>query len=721
MPQNPSLRQSFFYPVTYLRLRAGLRYVARFGVKKKRHRTIRKPAAGKRAGSGKALSVRKKRVFLALFSLLSVFATLAAIEGGARLFEFGYPAQFFWKRQVAGRPVLTINHRFFWSFFPKALSRSPQPIQWVSQKPEGTKRVLIFGESAAMGDPEPAFGLARLLEWMLERRHPDSDWEVINLAVTAINSHVIVPMAREAAQHEADFWCLYLGNNEVHGQFGPGTVFGSRRSNLRWIRASLAVKRTRLGQMANALVESAARSANAAEWGGMAMFVKHQVPADDPRLNGVYENFEANLGDIIAAGLQSGAKVLISSVAVNLRGSSPFRSALPESVTGELLAEWSRLFGEARQLFEAGLYQDALATAYSAAKIHAGHAELAFLIGRCCWHLGDDAGAKAGFLRARDLDTLRFRADSKLNAIIQRTATTYPSKDALFVDAEALFAYNAPRGIPGDELFWDHVHFRFPGNYLLALAFAREIESQLPGGRSETDLPPWPSLSNCAQALTLTRWSDLSMTQSMRRRLNKEPFRSQSIHAERNRRLAQELQEHAVGAAADAFPIQQGSFERALEKKPRDFVLRDLYGKYLLSFKKQEEAVAQWQKVVEQIPHHLMAHFQIGQALAEDPNRAAEAEASLRRALQIRPATANILAALGKSLSAQGKYEEALKPLREALRLRPTSIGVLLQSARTQNALRQREQARRHLEKAAALAPDDPSVAAALAELRPNL
>lgn len=669
------------------------------------------------------LSIGKKRFFLGFFALLMLFVALAIIEGGLRLFGFGYSTRFFLEREINGETVLTENHRFFWSFFPKALSRSPQPIQLTSQKPKNTKRVIVFGESAAMGDPEPAFGLARILKFMLERRHPDHNWEVVNLAVTAINSHVIVPMAREtAARVNADFWCLYIGNNEVVGQFGPGTVFGASQSNLRLIRASLAVKRTRIGQMANSFWKAvAARSKSEAEWRGMTMFTKHQVSAEDPRLNGVYENFESNLIDIIEAGLQGGAKVFVSSIAVNLRGSSPFRSAMPErSLSSDSLAEWKRLFEESSQLFGAGSYDASLSVIQKAMEIDADHAELHFLAARCLWRLQDYTSAQRSFLLARDLDVLRFRTDSKLNKIIKQIAIAYINKGVVFVDSEALFAFNAPNGIPGDELFWDHVHFRFPGNYLLALAFARKIEGQLPSGtdRKGEDLAPYPSLDDCAIGLTLTRWSDYQMTLIMQRRLNEEPFRSQSVHTERNRRLARNFEEHAIGIASDSFSIQQLAFERALGRNPGDFVLRDQYGKYLISYGRRSEAVEQWRKVIEQVPFHLVSHFQIGQALAEDPVRAEEAEVSLRRVLEIRAETADILIALGKSLSTQGKHEESLETLERALNIRPTAIDGLIQTARNYVALKRWDQAMHHLEKAESLYPNDSSVATAMANLR---
>ena len=46
--------------------------------------------------------------------------------------------------------------------------------------------------------------------------------------MTGINSHVILPLARDCEEARADVWVIYMGNNEVVGPFGAGTVFGSQ-------------------------------------------------------------------------------------------------------------------------------------------------------------------------------------------------------------------------------------------------------------------------------------------------------------------------------------------------------------------------------------------------------------------------------------------------------------------------------------------------------------
>src|SRR4029078_1447735 len=84
-------------------------------------------------------------------------------------------------------------------------------------------------------------------------RFPQTKFEVINVAFTAINSHVILPIARDCARQHGDLWVVYMGHNEVQGPFGPGTVFEQSRSQLWLIRSSLALRATKLGQMLQGL------------------------------------------------------------------------------------------------------------------------------------------------------------------------------------------------------------------------------------------------------------------------------------------------------------------------------------------------------------------------------------------------------------------------------------------------------------------------------------
>src|SRR5439155_8866500 len=129
-----------------------------------------------------------------------------------------------------------------------------------------------------LGDPEPAFGMGRYLQALLSERYPKTRFEVIPAAMTAINSHAVLPIARECARHEGDLWIVYMGNNEMIGPFGAISVFGSQAPPLWYVRLSLEVQRTRVGQLLVSLGRKLTGHAgeHGPSWCGMQVFLKKQ-------------------------------------------------------------------------------------------------------------------------------------------------------------------------------------------------------------------------------------------------------------------------------------------------------------------------------------------------------------------------------------------------------------------------------------------------------------
>src|SRR5208283_441399 len=109
------------------------------------------------------------------------------LEAVLRGTGFGHPTSFFVRKQLGGRAVLVENDWFALRFFPPALARSPYPVVMQADKPAGLHRIFLFGESAALGEPRPAFGAGRYLETLLRERFPGVKFEVVCVAMTAIN------------------------------------------------------------------------------------------------------------------------------------------------------------------------------------------------------------------------------------------------------------------------------------------------------------------------------------------------------------------------------------------------------------------------------------------------------------------------------------------------------------------------------------------------------
>jgi len=592
------------------------------------------------------------RVFAATLPLLLV----CGLEAGLRIAGYGYPTSFFLETNQSGEHVLIENPKFGWRFFPQSVARAPQPIVLHPAKPAGTIRIFLFGESAAMGDPEPAYGMGRQLERILRARHPGTGIEVINVAMTAINSHVIREIARDCRHCDGDIWLIYAGNNEVVGPFGAGSVFGAQAPAAFTVRLALAAKSFRLGQLL-ANLRPAARQP--IQWEGMEFFLGNRVASQDARLKRVYKNFSANLCDVIRLGQKAGAKVVVATVPVNLKDCPPFASAHRANLKPEELTKWQDLYASGRRAEADQHFADALRAYHQAAQIDSEFAELIFRQAVCELALAQTNTALADFSLARDLDVLRFRVDSPLTGIIHQAAAL---NGAVLVDAEREFPLHAAKGVPGEEQFYDHVHLNFSGNYLAATLVAAELDRLLPatGGTGaflkEADL---------ARQLAFTDFDRRRVAEEMRERERQPPFSAQSNFQERDQRWQKML-----GAAAPDISEAIWEYRAALAVAPDDWQLRQNFARLLQSVGKRADAIEQWSQVLGQVPQEPEVYFQLGN-LALDGGAYSQAAERFRQVLELRATSTEALNGLGLVLAAQGKTNEAIAQFQIALQLNP--------------------------------------------------
>jgi len=166
--------------------------------------------------------VPSRRLWVFRFSaiILGPLVVLGSVELALRLAGYGYPTSFFLQTRIHGHEFYVPNAKFTFQFFSAAQARPSLPIRVAADKPANAYRIFLFGESAANGDPDPTFGMGRYLQVLLSERFPKTDFEMLCVAITGINSHTILPIARECARHQGDLWLVYMGNNEMVGPFG---------------------------------------------------------------------------------------------------------------------------------------------------------------------------------------------------------------------------------------------------------------------------------------------------------------------------------------------------------------------------------------------------------------------------------------------------------------------------------------------------------------------
>lgn len=596
---------------------------------------------------------------------------LGIAEVALRIAGCGYPTDFFITSD--GGRTWTSNPKFAWRFCGKSGATAPDLVSMPGTKALGTVRVFILGESAAMGTPDPSYGFGRVLEVMLRERHPGVRFEVVNAAMMGISSHVVLPIARDCARRQGDVFVVYMGNNDYIGPWSPLVVPPALASSPTVVRGVLAVRSTKVSQA----VETAMRG-----WGfdrreeqTLETFLSHAVGPADARRETVARNFRANLEDICRTVRAGGGRLVLATVASNLRDFAPLASLHRDGLADADRTQFDEFLRTGEIEESAGRRNEAARRYDEALRIDDQYADLHYRLGRCLVAAGQWDDARRHFVQARDLDALPLRADARLNDAVREVARSGAADGIRLVDVERVFGEipESPHGIPGEALFWEHVHLTFEGNYALARAVLPEVEASLPASVGQAS-GPVPTAGRCAERLALTGWDQYRMADVIARMTAKPPFTNQSDYAwrqERRRRMVASLASMELPASLER---QARFYQAALEKTPDDWRLHDNFA--VLRFQAGDSAAAaeHWQAVRKTHPAAPAVPLRIGDALAHQ-GKFDEAAAAYQEALRLDPDSVEALQGLARVRLAQGHFDEALARLAEALRIEPCAAG----------------------------------------------
>lgn len=541
-----------------------------------------------------------KRLLLALFAPATL---LFCIEWMLRLANYGQPTSLFIPTDTPG--ILRTNERYAWRFMPPALARTPVPLRMSARKAAGTTRIFVLGSSAAQGFPDPAYGVGRFLEVMLANAGTGRV-EVINAAMTGMNSHVVRAIAEECAKYQPDYFVVYCGNNEVIGPFGPGTVFKSFEASEWMIRLQVWFSGTRTSQ---AMRSIATRFHQPSElrWGGMAMFAANKVAADDPRLPAVYDHFRENLSAICAIARDAGAKTLICTVLVNLRDFPPLASTNRHGIES------------AQQLFDSGRFQEAC-----------------------------------------DADLLRFRADSRINAVVREVAAKN-TQVALVDLASQLDCADA---------FYEHVHLNLNGSYRAAAT----ICSAMNGGRLVS------SFESCRAALAATVFDEYRIHELVMQLCSEPPFTMLSDFKARQTAMRNESARLRAAMTQDALAAARATYDAAIRARLDDASLMWNCAEMMTLANDRQAALQLWQRVVQLNPEYLSLRGKLALALAGAGQRR-EAVAMFEDICKHAPDLPVVHKSLGDQLLLLGETKRAESLYREAIRAYPAYADALLNLA----------------------------------------
>ena len=286
--------------------------------------------------------------------------------------------------------------------------------------------------------------------------------------------------------------------------------------------------------------------------------------------------------------------------------------------------------------------------------------------------LGKIDDAQKQFAAARDQDTLRFRCDSRLNDLVRQTVLGFTNQHVVLADAETAFAEQSPEGLPGSNLFYEHVHLTFDGNYLLARTLAPKLEMLLPGKITAhvSSSQPWPSEADCARRLAWSDWNKQAAWSEIHSRLGNPPFTHQINHDEQIQNVEATLDKLTPATRSPGITTAQNVCAQALAAMPDDpflceqmSVLDQLCGNLV-------GAMTNAQHAVSVLPSSAGDWSQLGIMLAKQ-KKYEDAAATFRLAFQLNPEDVWSLQNLAQSLNDLGQPKEAVREYRHALAIKP--------------------------------------------------
>ncbi len=413
--------------------------------------------------------MRKFGFWLILISLPLLL--IAALEGAVRLLGL-VPTYPVFVPHPAAPQYLTMRPDVIRRYFPAGAeipNVTVEPHYFLKDKPKNGIRIFVQGGSTAAGYP---YGLGASIASMLENRlrhsWPDKPVEVVNTALSAVNSYTLLDVADDIIAQQPDAVLIYAGHNEFVGIMGVGSNYRLAESPAA-TAVYLQLKQLHLYKLLEQmLVSKPAVAANTQEKRTLMskMAAAQPIALDSPVYQAGMAQFQRNMSLLLSKYLDAGIPVYLATIGSNIADQPPFQSA---DLTPEQLKSLTAL-----QQGDSSQFVSLAAEAKTQQ-----HAMLSYQLGQWLRQQQRSADAQEWLSLARDFDSLRFRAPQEIN---QQIKGFVDNKTVWLVDAEQALRDHSPDGLIGRQLMLEHLHPNLPGYFVIADAFYRAIANsqQLP-------------------------------------------------------------------------------------------------------------------------------------------------------------------------------------------------------------------------------------------------
>ncbi len=437
---------------------------------------------------------KKQRVIFYVITAFIPLLFFVFLEIGLRLVGFGNSAPLFIENPAHPSyqlPRPDVMSRYFPENAPTP-SVTMEANFILKEKPKNGYRIVVQGGSTAAGFP---YGLGASIAGTLDQRlkasMPGRYVEVLNTAMSAVNSYTLLDFVDEIIEQKPDAVLIYAGHNEFLGILGVGsnyTAMGSGTTT-RWF---LSLKDFRIFQLIQRIYFGLAtpeKHGNSLTKGNEIVALEEQKTGQQSRTfmakvakdkaiakgSNVYNaglaQFEHNMSELLANYKKANIQVYISTIASNQANQAPF-SSLP--IESKFLNATNAFFANIEKLSQRKQLQEleSASTTFSMST----SADLHFKIATLALQLQQASIAKKHFALAVEHDQLRFRAPSAMNDIIRKLAAQY---NAQLVDVENELAIRSPNGIVGSAMMLEHLHPNLQGYFVISNAFYDAIAAKI--------------------------------------------------------------------------------------------------------------------------------------------------------------------------------------------------------------------------------------------------
>ncbi len=386
---------------------------------------------------------------------LRLFPTKSNICQQDPFISFKEKVRFLVEEKSAGESWLTINPRLKIYF---------NPVSFPLKKSASTRRIFILGGSSALGFPfgEPG-AFSHFLSLALVHLDPEHHYQVINLAGFGYASYRVLRVFEEVLSYQPDLIIVMSGHNE----FLEKREYAQSQKPIFLLQKKLSRFHTYclLENLVFKILPAPKKPllGYEVEW-------KHFIAT--PKLKKIIlEHYQYNLARMTELAKTHKIPVLFLTCPSNLKDFPPYHSVHKEGLKKEAEINWGKNFQKSLELISRGEFSSALSFLENALSIDPQYALSWYLLGKCYYSLDKIQEAKKAFIKALELDAWQVRALVEFNQII----LSMTNRRAWVLDLIPVFEKASPKGIPGEELFYDHCHPRIETQSLIA----REVISKL--------------------------------------------------------------------------------------------------------------------------------------------------------------------------------------------------------------------------------------------------